>query len=333
MFKYKNIYTIMLSLIFFINICSTKDHTILLIQFDEHETNDAFFAGGPGNFWYDLKTACAENGYHLTTKRDNPDEVFALIAFNDPLVHDVMAYKATNRILVIWEPPTIHPTNFNAAVHAKYDTILTWHDYLVDNKKYRKFNYALQFEFPQTVIPFQNKKLCCMFVGNKQSSHPYELYSQRLQMIEFFERNALQDFDLYGPGWPLHYRTYRGYANDKRDFLKHYKFAIVYENIQKMPGYITEKIFDTFSTGCVPVYWGASNIAEHIPSNCFIAREQFASDADVYTFLKNMPAVRYNEYLKNIQTFLQSKKAELFSCKQFIKTLLSTLASCKHPKV
>lgn len=46
------------------------------------------------------------------------------------------------------------------------------------------------------------------------------------------------------------------YADVKEDFLANYKFSICVEN-SLGEGYITEKIFECISSGCIPIYWGA----------------------------------------------------------------------------
>ena len=40
--------------------------------------------------------------------------------------------------------------------------------------------------------------------------------------------------------------------------------------MRNVNGYVTEKIFDAFKAGCVPVYWGAENITKYVPAECFI---------------------------------------------------------------
>lgn len=321
----KLLYLSLLSCMFQI---AAKQKLVLFIPFDEYDTHDRIFEGGMDNYWYQLKHACAQAGFILTTRRDrDPKKVYAIVAFNAPQQDIMSRYKDAKKILYMWEPPTIHPLNFSKRVHAQYDYIATWHDKLIDGKKYHKFNYALLFNAPQQLRTFKQKKLCCMFVGNKRSAHPDELYSQRLAMVQFLEQHAPAEFDLYGPGWPTSYRTYRGFAQDKIAVMKNYKFAIVYENMCNIPGYITEKIFDAFSAGCVPVYWGASNIAHHIPADCFIAREKFASDAAVYEFLKTMSEEEYNGYSTAIRNFVSSEKAYLFSRERYIETFIELLRS------
>lgn len=46
------------------------------------------------------------------------------------------------------------------------------------------------------------------------------------------------------------------FNDDKIAYLKQFKFNICPENTNAM-GYVTEKIFESISAGCIPVYWGA----------------------------------------------------------------------------
>ncbi len=107
--------------------------------------------------------------------------------------------------------------------------------------------------------------------------------------------------------------------------LEKYKFAICYENARDISGYITEKIFDCFFAGCVPIYWGANNITEHIPKDCFIDKREFESYEKLYEFITSINNEKYLQYLENIETFLKSDKAYLFSSEFFAKTLIGTI--------
>lgn len=298
---------------------------VVLIAFDEADTSDQIFRGGESNFWFKLRKACAEHGFLLTTKRSSVQNPYAVVAFNAP-TQGVKRYSARKKILYTWEPATVLARNFDLRIHSEYDIVMTWHDGLINGKNYRKFNYALQFGMPDRLPSFSAKKLCAFFGANKSSSNVHELYSKRLASLMFFEHNAPQDFDLYGPGWQsMRLKTYKGYVADKLAYLKNYRFALAYENMQQEPGYITEKIFDTFSAGCVPVYYGAPNIIDYIPGNCFIDRRLFANDGELYRHLKSITEEQYEAYLANIRAFLRSKQAEKFSCEQFIKTFIEVL--------
>ena len=49
------------------------------------------------------------------------------------------------------------------------------------------------------------------------------------------------------------------FGNNKIEYLKDFKFNICPENTVS-DGYITEKLFDSFSAGCIPIYSGDENI-------------------------------------------------------------------------
>lgn len=46
---------------------------------------------------------------------------------------------------------------------------------------------------------------------------------------------------------------------NKNEWLKDYKFHICFEN-SSYPGYLTEKLFDAYNTGTIPIYWGDTSL-------------------------------------------------------------------------
>lgn len=51
------------------------------------------------------------------------------------------------------------------------------------------------------------------------------------------------------------------YNNNKREYLKEFRFNICSENMD-VPCYCTEKLFDSFYSGCIPIYSGSMNNPE-----------------------------------------------------------------------
>jgi hypothetical protein len=51
------------------------------------------------------------------------------------------------------------------------------------------------------------------------------------------------------------------FKDDKTAYLKQYKFNICPENTNAY-GYVTEKLFEAISSGCIPIYWGSYNLPE-----------------------------------------------------------------------
>ncbi len=280
---------------------------------------------------YLLKQKLTELGYEVKEARsfDNLHDADFIILYDTPPVYMLPVlsqYPKEKLILFLWEPPTVRPDSYQVSSHGCFSEIYTWSDDLVNDERYFKFYYPVLQPMIDKVIDFKDKKLCTLIACNKSSRHKDELYSARKKAIDFFEQLNTDEFDLFGRGWNAkQYKTYKGKVNRKLDYLKKYRFCICYENIKNISGYVTEKIFDCFRAGCVPVYWGASNIAEYIPKNCFIARDEFADEQELYDFMKNMPQEEYNQYIDNIKNYLQSDLAQLYSTEHFIDTFLQAI--------
>jgi hypothetical protein len=173
---------------------------------------------------------------------------------------------------------------------------------------------------------YSERKLVTQISGNKQSTHKHELYSERKKVIEYFEKHPEFGFEFYGTSWQeLGFKNYRGAPANKREVLKQYRFSFCYENISNIKGYITEKIFDCFAAGCVPIYWGATNIDKYIPKNCYIDRRKFSTTEKLAKHLQKLSEKEYNRYLENIRSYLVSRKAEAFSKKRLAKDIVQLI--------
>lgn len=281
---------------------------------------------------YYAKLVLEENGFIVKQANSikNLTDVHCIIAFDIPRhqLADFTAYPHEKCFAFLWEPPSVISYNYDPVFHSFFSRVYTWHDELLHNEKYQKFYYPVMNPMIHPVIPFAQRKLCTLIAGNKHSNHPNELYTARRHSIEYFEVNPCQDFDLYGRGWPG-YKNYRGTIGRKVDVLTKYKFCICYENIKDVPGYITEKIFDCFRCGVVPVYWGANNITDYIPANCFIDRTHFKDHDELYNYLKNMDEATFEQYLSNIRNYLNSPAAHVYSRDNFVAIILNLVNSVK----
>ena len=83
--------------------------------------------------------------------------------------------------------------------------------------------------------------------------------------------------------------------------------------IEKIPGLITEKIFDCFAAGTVPIYLGAPNITDYIPRSCFVDFRQFANYNNLYDYLANMSKGEYQKYLDAAKAFIDSPQYQIFT--------------------
>jgi len=195
-----------------------------------------------------------------------------------------------------------------------FSNVLTWDDDLVDNNHVFKRNIPYYFVNHIENVPFKEKKLLTNISGNKKSVHPNELYSERAKVISWFEKNHPNEFDLYGYGWNVkQHPSYIGCIDSKFEVYHKYKFALCLENMCDVKGYITEKICDCICAGIVPIYYGASNITEYIPQNCFIDYASFGSVAELRQFLISMTETQYNVYLTALSSYLNEHNNEPFS--------------------
>lgn len=255
--------------------------------------------------------------------------------------------------LLMWETPQVYAANGVSANLMRYRKVFTWNDNLVDGKHFIKINFPNPLHVHGVDGFAARDRFCCLIAGNKTLSGQDErdLYKERISAIRWFENHAPQDFYLYGVDWDIPvvapglpgkiqrrlwrnltkiiklrpFPSYRGRVQHKREVLRHTRFAICYENVRDLPGYITEKMFDCFFSGCVPVYWGASNITDYIPADCFIDRRQFADTEAVYRYLQTMTEEVFCGYQHRIAAFLASDAARPFSSETFAETVASTI--------
>lgn len=283
-------------------------------------------------FLYKLREALESNGYQVVFIKEGEklSRGARVISFNNvsPGVLSSLSKirKNQKKFLFIFEPPVVMPQIYQKKVISQFDKVFVMFDDYIDHKRYIKFHYPQpRLASIEKFVSFDEKKFCVLIAGNKTSSHKSELYSERVNTIKFFERLKTSQLDLYGSGWNK-YNCWKGQVESKWNTLCEYKFCICYENMGDQRGYITEKIFDCFVAKCVPIYWGATNIEDYIPNDCFIHRQHFASNQELYDYLKNMDAETYDKYLLSAQNFLKSPASKKFSIESFVELILNHLS-------
>jgi hypothetical protein len=134
-----------------------------------------------------------------------------------------------------------------------------------------------------------------------QAFRGLQLHDRRLELLECLAQR--QEIDVFGSGWgnldnlPSRWKerlhrvsgVFHGPCDDKRETMRRYRFGIAYENTA-CPGWVTEKIVDCFVAGIVPVYLGAPDILEFVPTESFLDATRYASPADLADRMRSMPA-------------------------------------------
>jgi len=180
--------------------------------------------------------------------------------------------------------------------------------------------------------------LCVINANKLPKSFKGELYGERIRAI--LELSKYRQIDLYGKEWrswkkrgtyrPIFLlnrkqvlECYKGEIDSKFEELSGYRFNLCFENMI-MPGYITEKIFDCFFVGVIPIYLGAPDIAEYVDEDCFIDARKFSDYKEMAEFLENMGEAEIEKYRSNIRKYMNGNTfKKLFSPGSFSENVFS----------
>lgn len=249
--------------------------------------------------------------------------------------------------LLLLESPVVKPEDHAIEVLKRYDLVFTW------NSDFFHLDNVTPIFIPNPIKGMYSKGFSdrtifsAMIAGNKAAeiASPRELYTKRIEIIRWYETNAPDKFALYGSGWDVRaaksgiigkvlargerllnrvlerspFPSFRGALKNKIDILGLSKFSFCLENVQGYENYITEKIFDAFFCGSVPIYTGAPNINDLIPTKCFIDLRDFRSIDDLHKYLISIDEYTYADYQGSIQEFLQGPSFLPFGSEYFSK--------------
>jgi hypothetical protein len=241
-----------------------------------------------------------------------------------------------NSMYIQFEPPVvndIHSYRNLKMISGIFPKILTWNDDLIDNRKFYKFMPPVPHNHNQddNIISFEDRKLLTNISGYKLSNYKNELYSKRIEAIEYFQEHSIDNFDLYGVGWDkAKYPSYKGEVENKYEILRKYKFSLCFENMHNINGLISEKIFDCFYAQCIPIFWGAENIHEYIPETCYIDMRKFSTYEDLMKYISNMTKEEFNFRVNSIKKFLESSEFENFLPEGFAENIYEVLTEKKR---
>lgn len=240
----------------------------------------------------------------------------------DPLF---ITSRADKTFIVLNEPTSVIAGQYDPCLLNSFNQIFTWNTTFAQQNNYNNYRYPL-LKLYEGGMPFHERKFACIMCGNRYSCDPNELYSTRRAIISFFNQKYPDLLDLYGPLW-YGISIHRGYAPDKLPCLQQYKFNFCLENTRNVSGYVTEKIFDAMQAGAVPIYEGASNIDDYIPSNCYVPYNKFSSLQELFDYLQAFTETDYEYYQQNIRTFLASEQAKKFEKDQFVELFTDKIRS------
>ena len=322
------------------------------IVFRRHKYNTPFEGNEGANFggWYfpfhRLRETFRAAGIELSTADVNAgrDVLFEL--------HINVQRRHPNVPLYCYdyEHPHVRAINASPRLLARYRHIWTWNESLIDQRRIHRLEIPNDLT-PRAVAAYAERDLfCTMIAKNKEMRRPSDisLYQERLRLIRGFEQYLPEQFALYGKAWDIpavrpglggrivklvqqwrHRRSgtvpfpsWRGAIGSKDEVLARTRFSLCYENLRGGRGYITEKPFDCWINGCVPVYVGASNIAQCVPPDCYIDGDQFASVPELIAYLQRIDEAEFTRRQRAIQNLLRSDAGQRYDQAHFCNTLV-----------
>lgn len=297
-----------------------------------------------------------EGGSLQTIDRVDIDSVDIVLFVDSDMEYIRKIRKMDDRpamVYIMREPPCYNSFNSEANLirwSVIFDHILTWNGDLA-----RQSPYISEYTWPQFLKTeqeeaedFHNRDLLVNISSRKHSGHPNELYSARENVIEFFAENHPTEFSLYGQWWDegprliddvyfeqvLSPRRFTDVfehpinLNEKSSIYHKFKFALCFENQTGTDGWITEKLFDCIRSGTVPVYWGASNIEDYVPSEVFVDYREFRGPESLYQYLSTIDEAEYQKFLDKGAKFLSNKSTE-FSPERFASDIYNNIKNVK----
>jgi len=188
-----------------------------------------------------------------------------------------------------------------------------------------------------------------MIAGNKrldQSKVQKDLYAERRKIIKYFVSNGRRDFHLYGAGWdipsfvlnnpklstfwrvnklPGSLPCYKGRVDKKYTVLQKVKFNFCIENCI-YPGYISEKLFDSIISGCIPIYWSGSHMENVIPNESFIDAPKFTNPGELIEYSDGLNETQIAEIRQSGDLFLR-QNGQFFTHENYTSVIKSALAA------
>lgn len=336
---------------------------ISVVNTDQYFNNDRLFDLSAGldnglEQFRRLKEIVEHRGMEIHTSDILPPEDADIIVFIEVPDYSFPSgrnspfnYPDKKCFLWLFECRVLRPNNYDPKFHVGYERVFTWDDDLIafNPNIYSKLVFAQVFN-ERSVPPLSGRAgfIACVS-GNKKLSARGELYSQRVKVIKFYEQMDPECIALFGSGWqelrvssdtvlrPLNYifrklpkirslrPSYRGFVDDKLATLEKFKFNLCFENFSGQNGYITEKIFDSFAAGCIPIYWGPDNIEDYIPSSTYINYQEFDSIEDCHEYLVSLTAEQLLNFEMAVRKFLSSDAADLFCVESFASNMANHL--------
>jgi glycosyltransferase involved in cell wall biosynthesis len=233
---------------------------------------------------------------------------------------NILERKDIKKICYLLEGPNSwHAHNYNYEILNEYfDKIITYWEPLLNKSKVEYFPFVSRFnvnnKYHLQIINKNRKydKSIGMILANRSNNEEYKINEIQLKRLDYLRKEYAIVFDnitIHGQGWDeLENHKYINIENiknrmlddtDINQFYKRFNFALIIENCNAT-NYVSEKIYDAWVAGCIPIYYGNNNKID-LSKKCYIDIKDFENIDKVKEYIEKLTKEDIDKYYENIQ--------------------------------
>jgi hypothetical protein len=246
-------------------------------------------------------------------------KVLVLLCHQEELPIDLLKRKDLHKIVYTLESPNIrHQLQWYIDYLMVYfGNVMTYWKPLVGMDKhimYFPFIHRFDFTNPNDMKYItenkNNNKSICIVLENRNLTGEYKINGFTLQAQDTLRSSYAKELgkriDCYGSTWEslgdvINYKPTKNRMLDDEliiDILKNYTFCLIIENCNA-ENYVSEKIYDALSAGCIPLYYGNNSDFINIPKDCYIDLK-YIKQEELPNIIDNMDMNLINAFRRNI---------------------------------
>jgi hypothetical protein len=256
---------------------------------------------------------------------NNPENA-EMILFFDCLDEHLLNLQA-NKVLIRQEPKMVLPDIYRSKKLSEFDLIINVGK--PKDKVSKNINWPQKIELHISDLAKKDNSKAVLINSNLLSLDVDEMYSLRRDIC--INSDCI---DLYGYGWNISLKSmlraslvelrkytikpqriklkglkyyfrkqinYKGSVENKILTMEKYRIAVVIENT---PNYVSEKLFDSLSAGCIPVYVGPDLNQYEIPINLYIQAQP--NRESILNSIETAKKVDYAIWFKELENWFKS---------------------------
>ena len=275
-----------------------------------------------------------------------------LLNFCNPtdLPTTLLSRNDIEKIVYTYESPNIrHASQWDLSyLLPKFDKILTYWKPMLNISKFvdnritylpfiGRFDMSNQNDLNCIIKNKNIGKKVCMVLENRNICGKYKINEIELNAQDYLRKEyAIQlgkRIYCYGSTWKpmeniINYCPAINRQLDKErviDLMSDYTFCLIIENCDA-DGYISEKLYDALTVGCIPLYYGNKNNLLGIPDDCYIDLKQI-KPSDLPVFIDHID----DNFIELFRGNIYKKRMDIFE-KVSINTYARMIENVVSPK-